>query len=360
MVAKRLAIRSPVAIACGAVLGIVAINGISMIVNAAPPCWDALLGEAFSVVVAGFVLLLVVRLLAALFSPVIRALVAAHKPAYTAAFSAAITLLAFAYLSQHGLMTGAAWDQWGIRWLQQPRHSGRTLAQWLRILTTKPGRSGSPLDIIHTHVYTNLHTTVLELPLSYDLMSRHGFYGGRRNALHVTMDGDHRWKVPILRGTNGDCLLPLNWDEGHISPGLHRFTVGFLAGELMLEVGATQAVVFANEPRSGSPLDIVRTQVGTNLHTAVLELPLPYDLLREPNLLNGHGKIAVTIDKRYFRRSIPPVRGTNGNCLLVLNRDREKIPPGRHEVQVELWIDRYLFAEGPARAIAFDNSATLR
>jgi hypothetical protein len=85
-------------------------------------------------------------------------------------------------------------------------------------------------------------------------------------------------------------------------------------------------------------------------------------LLREPNFLNGHGKIVLTIssfiDSRYVRHSIRPLRETNGNCLLVLNRDREQIPPGIRQVQVELWIGEYLLAKGPARAIAFDKNAT--
>jgi hypothetical protein len=362
MNAKRSGLDPLGALACGAVFGIVAIIAISVIVNAAPPWWDAPLGEAFSVLVAGLVLLLVVRLLAALFSPAIRALVAAHKFAHTAALSAAIIIVAFAFLSRHRLLTGASWDQWGIRWLQQQRRSGRTLAQWLRTLATEPGRSGSPLDIIRTQVYTNLHTTVLEVPLSYDLLCEHGFFRGRKNDLSVIIDEYGGCTVPILRATNGNCLLPLNRDKEQIPPGLHQLEVSFVIGESMTMRGSTQAVVFANEPRSGSPLDIVRTHVDTNLHTIVLELPLSYDLLREPNFLNGHGKIVLTIssfiDSRYVRHSIRPLRETNGNCLLVLNRDREQIPPGIRQVQVELWIGEYLLAKGPARAIAFDKNAT--
>jgi hypothetical protein len=179
------------------------------------------------------------------------------------------------------------------------------------------------------------------------------------NPLSVIMDGVRGWTVPILRGTNGNCLLPLSWDETHIPPGLHQFEVQFVIGEYMRESGPTQAVFFANQPRSGSPLEIVRTHVDTNLHATVLELPLSYDTLREPNFLNGRGKIALTIDHRLGHHSIPLLRGTNGNCLLVLNRDREHIPPGPHDVNVNVWIGDYLFTTGPARAITFDDNRTL-
>jgi hypothetical protein len=311
------------------------------------------------------VLSLLVRFLAALFSPAIRASIAAHKVAHAICFGAAITIVAFAFQRQRPNYRGEL-EEWKIQWLHlRHRRDGRTLAQWLRTLATEPGRSGSPLDIIRTHVYTNLHTTVLEVPLSYDLLCQHGFFRGHEeNDLSVIIDEYGGCTVPILRATNGNCLLPVNWDKEQIPPGLHQLQVNFLIGESMSARGSTQAVVFANEPRSGSPLDIVRTQVDTNLHTIVLELPLSYDLLREPNFLNGHGKIVLTIssfiDSRYVRHSIRPLRETNGNCLLVLNRDREQIPPGIRQVRVELWIGEYPLAIGPARPIVFDKNATSR
>lgn len=359
MDAKRLGLDPLSALAIGAGLGIAAIIVISVVVDAAPAWLDQPLGDAFSVLVAVLVLSLLVRFLAALFSRAIRASIAAHKVAHAICFGAAIAIVTFVFQSQRPNYRGEL-EEWKIPWLQlRPKRDGRTLAQWLRTLATEPSRSGSPLDIIRAHVYTNLHTTVLEVPLSYDLLCEHGFFRGRdENDLSVIIDEYGGCTVPILRGTNGNCLLPLNWDNEQIPPGLHNLEVNFLIGESMSARGATQAVVFPNKPRSGSPLDIVRTHVDTNLHTIVLELPLSYDLLRERDFLNGHGKIVLEIDGRRVHHSIPPLRGTNGNCLLVLNRDREQIPPGLHEVQVRLWIGEYLLAIGPARAVAFDKNAT--
>jgi hypothetical protein len=363
MDAKRSGLDPLGALACGAGLGIAAIISISVIVDAAPAGLHQPMGDAFSILVAVLVLSLLVRFLAAPFSRAIRASIAAHKAAHAICLGAAIAIVAFAFQRQRPNYRGEL-EEWKIEWLRlRPRHNGRTLEQWLRTLATEPGRSGSPLDIIRTHVYTNAHATVLEVPLSYDLLLDHGFYRGFwKNDLGVIIDENGGCTVPILRGTNGNCLLPLNWDDNKISPGLHNLEVVFHIGEAMSARGSTQAVVFAYESGSGSPLDIVRMQVDTNLHTIVLELPLSYDLLREPNFLNGHGKIVLRIsslmDSHYVGHSIRPLRGTNGNCLLVLNRDRQQIPPGIRQVRIELWIGENLLAVGPARDISFDKNTT--
>jgi hypothetical protein len=116
------------------------------------------------------------------------------------------------------------------------------MAQWLRTLSSEPGRSGSPLDIIRTNVDTNLNATFLEVPLSYDLLREHDFFRGR-GSLGVIIDGDGHG-VPSLRGTNGNCLLVLSWDRERISPGLHKIEINFLIGEYLSARGSTQAVVF--------------------------------------------------------------------------------------------------------------------
>ncbi len=245
----------------------------------------------------------------------------------------------------------------GIRWWVQPRYFGRTMAQWLNILTSEPGRSGSPLDIIRTHVDTSLHTVVLEVPLSYDLLREHDFLWGQ-GFIDVRIDGRASVDpIPELRGTNGNCFLVLNWDREQIPPGLHKFQVNLRIGKDLNASGSTQCVVPNNNPRSGSPLDIVCTHVDTNLDSTVLEVPLSYDLLRENDFLDGRRTIDVIIDDR-IHRSVPRSRGENGNCLLVLDWDREQIPPGVHELRVVLRIADYIYAIGSPRAVAFNRHPT--
>jgi hypothetical protein len=109
----------------------------------------------------------------------------------------------------------------GIQWLRQPRYEGQTMAQWLRILASEPGRSGSPLDIVRTHVDTNLHSIALEVPLSYALVREHDFLDGE-GKIELRIDGRF-YPVHHLRETNGNCLLPVPpWG---ISPGLHEVEV---------------------------------------------------------------------------------------------------------------------------------------
>jgi hypothetical protein len=228
-----------------------AVIAISVIVDAAPARFDEPLGKVFSVLVAVLVLAAGVRLLSALFSPAIRASIAAHEVAHAVCFGAAIFIVAFTFLSQKMWFAGAPLyspNLWGIRWLQRPRHEGRTMAQWLRTLASEPGRSGSPLDIIRTHVDTNLHTVLLEVPLSYDLLREHDFLDGI-GRIDVVIDGGC-CSVPLLRETNGNCLLLLDWDREHIPPGLHKLELDFLIDEYLHARGSTQAVVFANNPTS--------------------------------------------------------------------------------------------------------------
>jgi hypothetical protein len=251
MNAKRSVLHVLVAVVCGAVLGIAAVIAISKVVSAAPARFSEPLGKAFSVLVAALVVSLVVRFLVALFSPALRASMAAHRVAHAVSLGAAIILVAFAFFSQAAMRyldTPMGWPNpwWEIRWSNQPRYEGRTMAQWLRVLRSEPGRSGSPLDIIRVYEGTNIHTTVLEVPLSYDLLREHDFLNGAGNVDVVIDGGGH--SVHHLRGTNGNCLLLLDWDREQKLPGLHKIEVDFLIGEYLHERGSTQAVVFADYP----------------------------------------------------------------------------------------------------------------
>jgi hypothetical protein len=242
MEAKRSGLHLLVALVCGAVLGIAVIRAISAIVDAAPPGCDKPLGKVFSVLVLALVLSLAVRLLAARFSPPIRASIKAHKAAHAVCSGAAIILVLYAVSSP---WEAARYGQYPgqIRWLQAPRYHGRTMAQWLKALATEPGRSGSPLVIIRTQVDTNSNRAQLEVPMSYDLMREHDLLAGR-GSIGVVIHGFESG-LP-LRGTNGNILIEL-YGKPH---GLHQLEVEFIIDESMVVRGPTQAVVFANSPAS--------------------------------------------------------------------------------------------------------------
>jgi hypothetical protein len=106
-------------------------------------------------------------------------------------------------------------------WPVQERYKGRTMEQWLRVLASEPGRSGSPLDITRVHVDTKRRTTV-EVPLSFDLLREHNILreAGR---ICLVIDGG-QMRVETLRGTNGNCLIPLPLG---LPPGLHQVAVDF-------------------------------------------------------------------------------------------------------------------------------------
>jgi hypothetical protein len=142
--------------------------------------------------------------------------------------------------------------------------------------------------------------------------------------------------------------------------------------------------LLALEPgRAGSPLDITRVHVSTNLHTVELssgnpyysdrqslglarvpertiEVPLSYDAFREHKALGRAGYFNLLIDGDPVHTEL--LRGTNGSCLIPLP---EYMPPGPHQVAVEFVIRApghgskiYLHARGSERAIAFGERST--
>src|SRR5271165_4744246 len=86
---KRSGLRLLPALGCGAVLGIAAIIAVTLIVDVDPARFAKPLGKTFSVLVAGLVLSAAAWLLAAMFSPAIRASIAAHEVAHAVWFGAA-------------------------------------------------------------------------------------------------------------------------------------------------------------------------------------------------------------------------------------------------------------------------------
>jgi hypothetical protein len=126
------------------------------------------------------------------------------------------------------------------------------MPQWLRILASEPGRSGSPLDIIRFNVDTNQRTTWLEVPLSYDLLRDHDFLDGI-GKIRVIVDGGAH-SASRLRETNGNCVLKLDWDWEHIPPGLHKVGVDFEIWpspyNLLHAQGTTRDIAFDNPPTS--------------------------------------------------------------------------------------------------------------
>jgi hypothetical protein len=137
--------------------------------------------------------------------------------------------------------------------------------------------------------------------------------------------------------------------------------------------------VLALEPgRSGSPLDIVRVHVSTQLHAAevfsasgeslglaripqrTIEVPLSYDLFRKHKALGRAGYIRLLIDGYPVHTELS--RGTNGSCLIPLP---EYIRLGPHQVAVEFVIRAPghgskidLRARGSERAIVVDDNPT--
>lgn len=143
--------------------------------------------------------------------------------------------------------------------------------------------------------------------------------------------------------------------------------------------------LLALEPgRPGSPLDITRVHVSTNLHTVeffsgnpyssdrqslglarvperTVEVPLSYDLLREHKALGRAGYFNLLIDGYRVRTKL--LRGTNGSCLIPL--PGYMMTPGPHQVVVEFvirapghpytypYID--LHARGSERTIAIED-----
>ena len=214
------------ALACGAMLGIAAVIAIGVIVDAAPEQFARPLGIVFSVLVAGVVLSSVARLLAALLSPARRTSIAAHEVVHAVWFGAAGIIAILAFLFQDRMRSFlSSPNRWVVIWSQQPRCEGRTMEQWLRTLSLEPGRSGSPLESIQVRLDTNLRTTFLEVPLSYDLMREHNFLRGVGHIFPV-IDGGAQG-VECARGTNGSVLIPLSWDYAQILPGLHQVEVEF-------------------------------------------------------------------------------------------------------------------------------------
>lgn len=137
----------------------------------------------------------------------------------------------------------------GLAWSLQlcnPRYEGRTMAQWLRVLASEPTRSGTPLDIIRIHDYTNLHTIAVEVPLSYALLRSHDFLDGE-GKIELIIDGRF-YPVHHLGETNGNCLFPL--PRLGISPGLHEVEVELQivsrAYDRLSARGGKRAIAFDN------------------------------------------------------------------------------------------------------------------
>ena len=133
--------------------------------------------------------------------------------------------------------------------------------------------------------------------------------------------------------------------------------------------------LLALEPgKSGSPLDITRVHVSTQLHTEEvisasgeslglakvpersIEVPLSYDLFREHKALGRAGYFNLLIDGYPVHTEL--LRGTNGSCLIPL----PDYMVGPHQVAVEFVIRAPghgskidLHARGSERAIAFDE-----
>lgn len=148
-----------------------------------------------------------------------------------------------------GAVLGAAALLWVVLPPHQPRYQGRTIAQWLRILSSEPGRSGSPLDIIRVHVDTNLYTSI-EVPLSYELLRKHNFLDGS-GKIYLIVDHDNT-TVHQLGQTNGNCLFPLpRWG---IQAGMHEVTVEFVlwtgVDQYVSARGSPRGIAFDNNPAS--------------------------------------------------------------------------------------------------------------
>lgn len=228
------------ALGCGAVLGIVAIIAVTLAVDVDPARLAKPLGKTFSVLVAGLVLLAVMWLLAALFSPAVRASIAAHEVAHAVWFGAAMSIGAFTYLYQVNLRSFlVSPNPWAIRGLQRARYQGRTPEEWFRALRTDTNSTQRPLRILRVIYNYEEECDALEVPLSWDLMLKSGLFelvprnefphgdalfgGGAK--LHVIINGGGRQTGPCWRAANGNCLVALG--QRGLKPGTNEVEVEF-------------------------------------------------------------------------------------------------------------------------------------
>lgn len=230
------------ALGCGAVLGIAAVIAVTLIVDVDPARLANPLGKTFSVLVAGLVLFAVMRLLAALFSPAVRASIAAHEVAHAVWFGAAISIGAFTYLYQVNLRSFlVSPNPWAIRGLQRPRHQGRTMEEWFRALRTDTNSTEQPLRIVRVIYNYEPKCDAVEVPLSWDLMRKSGLFelipatenefhhgdalfgGGAK--LYVIINGGGRQTGPCWRAADGNSLLALSQRE--LKPGTNEVEVEF-------------------------------------------------------------------------------------------------------------------------------------
>jgi hypothetical protein len=224
------------------VLGIAAIIAVTLIVDVDPARFAKPLGKTFSVLVAGLVLSAAARLLAALFSPAIRASISAHEVAHAVWFGAAMGIGAFTFLYQVNLRSFlVSPNPWAIRGLQRPRYQGRTLAEWFQVLRTDTNSTQQPLRIVRVIYNYEPECDAVEVPFSWDLMLKSGLselvpatenefhhgdalFGGPAN-LFVIINGGGRQTSPCWRAANGDCLLALSQRE--LKPGTNEVEVEF-------------------------------------------------------------------------------------------------------------------------------------
>jgi hypothetical protein len=225
------------ALGCGAVLGIAAIIAVTLIVDVDPARFAKPLGKTFSVLVAGLVLLAIMRLLAALFSRAIRASIAAHEVAHAVWFGAAISIGAFTFLYQVNLRSFlVSPNPWAIRGLQRPRCQGRTLAEWLPVLRTDTNRTEHPLRIVRVIHNYEPECDAVEVPLSWDLLQKYGLFEldlpyredalfGRHAKFYLFINGHGPETGLCWRATNGNCLL--RYHHRLLKPGTNEIEVAF-------------------------------------------------------------------------------------------------------------------------------------
>ena len=237
-------IRPLFALGWGAVLGIAALVAMSVMVDAVPERFAAPLGILFSVLVAGLVLLAVMRLLAALFSPASRASIAAHEVVHAVWFGAASIIVGVAFLAEHKMRTFLySPNRWEVLWSRQPRYQGRTLAEWLPVLRTDTNRTEHPLRIVRVIHNYEPECDGVEVPLSCDLMRKYGLLEldlpskgykppredtlmFRHARLYLLVNGDVAHEGPLCwRATNGNCLVC--YHQGLLKPGTNEIEVKF-------------------------------------------------------------------------------------------------------------------------------------
>lgn len=119
---------------------------------------------------------------------------------------------------------------WSLRPLQ-PRYQGKTIEQWLNLLSGGTGSNDNPLRLERISNSEMSDWVTFKVPLKYDLLQKYDllFAHGK---LCLVIDGELAPIQECLPAIDGTCLMKFN--AGYYPPGPHsihaRISIGGLSG----------------------------------------------------------------------------------------------------------------------------------